>query len=345
MCAIYALRGAPVDITLIDRHNYHLFQPLLYQLGTCALSESDIAWPIRHLVAKRRDVTTLLGEVSGVDKEKKEVFLRDGKSLPYDSLILATGSQDTYFGHDQWRLPAPGLKSLMDATTVRRRFLLAFELAERETDLDRRKSRMTIIVVGGGPTGVELAGAIAQMAHRTLPNEFRNIDTRHARVVLIEAGPCILSTFKPDLSEYARNALQDLGVEVLTAKQMGTFVGKLLRDRVNGEEEKKAFKYTNMGNLATIGKNKAVADFGFIQFKGAFAWWLWGIAHIYFLIGSRNRLVVALNWLYYYLLNVRSSRVISQNPFPDFPQNLAKRVEAEKRADAKKKAEPSTNPE
>ncbi|TIS50716.1 MAG: NAD(P)/FAD-dependent oxidoreductase, partial [Mesorhizobium sp.] len=209
-----ALAGAPVRITMIDKRNHHLFQPLLYQVATTALATSEIAWPIRHLLRKRKDVTTLLGTVIGVDRAGKRVLLDDGSAVGYDTLVLATGARHAYFGHDEWEPFAPGLKTLEDATTIRRRILLAFEQAERETDPARRQALLTLVIVGGGPTGVELAGTIAELAHDTLRGEFRNIDTRQARVVLIEAGDRVLANFAPELSAYAQKALERLGVTV-----------------------------------------------------------------------------------------------------------------------------------
>ncbi|RUW03213.1 NAD(P)/FAD-dependent oxidoreductase, partial [Mesorhizobium sp. M1A.F.Ca.IN.022.05.2.1] len=209
-----ALAGAPVRITMIDKRNHHLFQPLLYQVATTALATSEIAWPIRHLLRKRKDVTTLLGTVIGVDRAGKRVLLDDGSAVGYDTLVLATGARHAYFGHDEWEPFAPGLKTLEDATTIRRRILLAFEQAERETDPARRQALLTLVIVGGGPTGVELAGTIAELAQDTLRGEFRNIDTRQARVVLIEAGDRVLANFAPELSAYAQKALERLGVTV-----------------------------------------------------------------------------------------------------------------------------------
>lgn len=399
LTTVQSLKGAPVDITIIDRANYHLFQPLLYQVGSCQLSPSDIAWPVRHLLGNRSEVTTLMGEVMDVDVDRQTVYLDHNLPINYDTLVLATGAKDAYFGNDDWERFAPGLKSLKDATTLRRRLLMAFEMAEREPNPERRSSQMTLAIIGGGPTGVELAGAMAQMAHRTLPNEFRNIDTRKTRIVLIEAGPRVLSAFTEDLSEYAKAALEDLGVEVHlnmpvsklskqgveyggqflpcstifwaagvqaspaarwlsassdragrvrvepdlsipghpnvfaigdtaavmgpngkpipgvapAAKQQGAYVGKLIRNRLLGKATRKAFQYYHTGNLATIGKNKAVVDFGFIKMTGWMAWWLWGIAHIYFLIGVRSRLSVALSWLWSYTRNMRGSRLITQD--------------------------------
>ena len=214
LAVAHALARAAVSITIIDQRNHHLFQPLLYQVGTATLATSEIAWPIRQLMHKRRDVTTLLGVVTGLDTTERLVMLEDGGTVPYDTLVLATGARHAYFGHDEWEPHAPGLKTLEDATAIRRRVLLSFERAERETALAKRAAFLTFVVVGGGPTGVELAGAIAELAHVNLPGEFRHIDTRQSRVVLIEAGPRILPSFGEDLSAYASRALVRLGVEV-----------------------------------------------------------------------------------------------------------------------------------
>src|SRR6202049_2375597 len=213
-CA-HRLKGAPVSITLVDRRNHHLFQPLLYQVATASLATSEIAWPIRYLLRDRPEVTTLFATVSGVDAEAKRVLLDDGDALPYDTLILATGARHAYFGHDEWEPFAPGLKTLEDATTLRRRILVAFERAERETDPERRAALLTFVIVGAGPTGVELAGTIAELAHDTLAPDFRNIDTHKARVVLIEAGPRGVGGFADAVSAYAQASLESLGVEVM----------------------------------------------------------------------------------------------------------------------------------
>src|SRR5579872_2619777 len=211
----HRLAGAPVEITLIDRRNHHLFQPLLYQVATASLATSEIAWPIRYLLRDRHDVTTLFANASGVDAANKRVTLDDGSSIPYDTLVLATGARHAYFGHDEWEPFAPGLKTLEDATTLRRRILVAFERAERETDPQVRAALLTFVVIGAGPTGVELAGTIAELAQDTLPPDFRNIDTQQARVVLIEAGPRVLAGFADDLSAYAQASLEKIGVEVI----------------------------------------------------------------------------------------------------------------------------------
>lgn len=393
-----ALAGAPVRIIMIDKRNHHLFQPLLYQVATTALATSEIAWPIRHLLRKRKDVTTLLGTVIGVDRAGKRVLLDDGSAVGYDTLVLATGARHAYFGHDEWEPFAPGLKTLEDATTIRRRILLAFEQAERETDPARRQALLTLVIVGGGPTGVELAGTIAELAHDTLRGEFRNIDTWQARVVLIEAGDRVLANFAPELSAYAQKALERLGVTVelgravtqldaegvvfgdtylpaktilwaagvaaspaaewlgapadragrvlvepdLTvpgspeifvigdtahllrpdgkpvpgvapsAKQEGRHVAATIKARLDGDATPRPFRYKHAGDLATIGKRAAAIDFGWIKLTGWLAWWLWGIAHIYFLIDFRNRLAVSLSWLWIYFTGQRSARLITQ---------------------------------
>ena len=393
-----ALSGAPVRITIIDRRNHHLFQPLLYQVATTSLATSEIAWPVRHLLRKRKDVTTLLGTVTGIDPAGKRVLLKDGDAVSYDTLVLATGARHSYFGHDEWEPFAPGLKTLEDATTIRRRILLAFEKAERETDPDTRRALMTFVIIGGGPTGVELAGTIAELARDTLAGEFRNIDTGMARVVLIEAGERVLPVFKPELSAYAKKALERLGVTVelgrpvsecdadgvvfggerlaartiiwaagvaaspaaewlgvaadrvgrimvepdLTvpghpdifaigdtahvewkegrlvpgiapaAKQEGKHVAATVRARLAGDTAPRPFRYKHDGDLATIGKRAAAIDFGWIKLTGRLAWWLWGVAHIYFLIGLRNRLTVSLSWLWIYTTGQRSARLITQ---------------------------------
>jgi NADH dehydrogenase len=398
LAVAHGLSGANAAITIIDQRNHHLFQPLLYQVGTATLATSEIAWPIRHLLRRRRDVTTLLGVVNGVDTTSRVVALEDGAAVPYDTLVLATGARHAYFGHDEWEPYAPGLKTLEDATAIRRRVLLSFEQAERESDARKRAAFLTFVVVGGGPTGVELAGAIAELAHVNLPAEFRHIDTRKSRVVLIEAGQRILPSFDEDLSSYAHEALVRLGVEVhlgaavrecnadgvvygdqslpakvilwaagvrasaaaawvglptdgagrarvesdLTApgrpeifvigdtatisawqgkpvpgiapaaKQQGLHVAATIKARLHGDAASRPFAYKHSGNLATIGKRAAIIDFGWIKLRGWLAWWIWGLAHIYFLIGVRNRLAVALSWLWIYVTGSRSAYLITQ---------------------------------
>jgi NADH dehydrogenase len=395
--AAFRLAGAPVRITVVDRRNHHLFQPLLYQVATASLATSEIAWPIRYLLRDRPEVTTLFATVTGVDASSKRVLLDDGDALPYDTLILATGARHAYFGHDEWEPFAPGLKTLEDATTLRRRILVAFERAERESDPQRRAALLTFVIVGAGPTGVELAGTIAELAQDTLPPDFRNIDTHKARVVLIEAGPRVLAGFADDLSAYAQRSLMSIGVEVMlgqavtecsadgvvyggkslpaktliwaagvraspaaewlgaaadragrlqvlpdltvsghpdifaigdtvvitgpdgkpvpgiapAAKQQGRYVADSIKTRLRGDTPA-PFRYRHAGSLAQIGKRKAVIDFGRIKLRGTLAWWIWGIAHIYFLIGLRNRLSVAISWLWIHARDQRAARLITQ---------------------------------
>jgi NADH:ubiquinone reductase (H+-translocating) len=392
------LSNAAARITIIDQRNHHLFQPLLYQVATAALATSEIAWPIRFLMRKRAEVTTLLGTVAGVDPKNRCVHLQDGGAVAFDTLVLATGARHAYFGHDDWEPFAPGLKTLEDATSIRRRVLLSLERAEREDDPARRAALLTFVIVGGGPTGVELAGAIVELVYQNLRGEFRRFDTRQARVLLIEAGPRLLPAFAPDLSAYALNALARLGVDVrvgspvtdcnssgvtigeqtveadvilwaagvraspaaawlgapadsagrvkvepdLTvpghpeifvigdaatvnvwngkpapgiapaAKQQGAHVARTIKRRLAGDSSPRPFRYRHAGDLATIGKRSAVIDFGWFKLKGWVAWWVWGAAHIYFLIGLRNRFSVALSWLWIYLTGNRSACLITQ---------------------------------
>ena len=392
------LKGAPVRITMIDRRNHHLFQPLLYQVATTLLATSEIAWPIRNFFRDRPDVTTLLCEVVGVDSAAHEVLLKNGQKIHYDTLVLATGATHAYFGHDEWEPVAPGLKTLEDATTIRRRLLLAFEQAEMETDPAVREALLTFVIVGAGPTGVELAGIISELARTTLPKEFRNIDTRKAKIILVEAGPRVLPAFAQELSDYAHKELELLGVDVRfgrpvtsctaegvtigdtfvpcrtivwaagveaspaakwlgipadragraivdkdlrapgkedifiigdtaavmrddgspvpgiapAAKQQGAYVAKVIKAKLAGQPAPGPFHYRHQGSLATIGKSAAIIDFGWIKLKGWLAWWVWGLAHIYFLIGVRWRIAVAWSWLWIYISRQHSARLITQ---------------------------------
>ncbi|QND50258.1 NAD(P)/FAD-dependent oxidoreductase [Rhizobium lusitanum] len=392
------LKGAPVRITLIDRRNHHLFQPLLYQVATTLLATSEIAWPIRNFFRDRPEVTTLLAEVVDVDSSAHTVTLKNGDTIGYDTLVLATGATHAYFGHDEWEPVAPGLKTLEDATTIRRRVLLAFEQAELEKDPAIREALLTFAIVGAGPTGVELAGIIAELARKTLPKEFRNIDTSKARIILVEAGPRVLASFVEELSDYAQKALERLGVEIHfgkpvtsctaegvtigdtfvpcrtivwaagvqaspaakwldipadragrvvvdkelrapgqpdifvigdtaavtredgspvpgiapAAKQQGAYVAKVIRAKLSGQPAPGPFHYRHQGSLATIGKSAAIIDFGRIKLKGGIAWWVWGLAHIYFLIGTRWRIAVAWSWLWIYISRQHSARLITQ---------------------------------
>ncbi len=395
LAAAKALAKAPVDITVIDQHNYHLFQPLLYQVATAGLSPADIASPIRSVLARQRNTTVILAEVSGVDLDRRQAVAED-RRVGYDFLILATGARHAYFGHDDWARYAPGLKRIDDATYLRRRILLAFEKAESETDPERRRSLLNFVVVGGGPTGVEMAGAIAELARKALKSDFRTIDPGSARVILVEAAPRLLTPFDPRLSEAARKSLERLGVEVRldatvtlcdadgvaigaeriaaativwgagvmaspaglwlgaktdpagrvevlpdlslpghpevfvigdtalagsrdgrplpgiapVAKQQGAYVARLLMDRLRGRA-RPPFRYWDFGILATIGRKHAVVQMGPLRLSGSFAWLLWCFAHIYFLIGFRNRLAVVMNWAWNYVTFQRGMRLIT----------------------------------
>jgi NADH dehydrogenase len=397
LSAAKALRNAPCDVIVIDRRNYHLFQPLLYQVATAALSPAEIASPIRSILSRQRNARVLMARVTGIDAKAGRVLLQDGRAQPFDYLVVATGARHAYFGHDDWERFAPGLKKIDDATDIRRRILLAFERAEATDDPDERKALLTFVVIGGGATGVEMAGAIAEVAHRALADEFRVIDPTQARVVLIEAGPRLLPAFPEDLAEHARAALTRLGVEVelgravercdgsgivyggerlpartivwaagvqaspaarwlgapkdragrvmvekdLTvpghpdifvigdtasvtdhkgrpvpgiapaAKQMGAYAGRAIAARIAGKPDARPFRYAHAGSLATIGRSAAIADFGRLKVKGWAAWWLWGIAHIYFLIDFRSRFIVAMQWFWSYLTYRRGARLIT----------------------------------
>jgi len=396
LSAAMALARVPVNVTVIDRRNFHLFQPLLYQVATAGLNPSDVAWPIRSVLRDHANTRVLLGEVCGVDLPGRKVRLSDGREEPYDWLILATGATHTYFGHDEWSGVAPGLKRIDDATLIRRRILLAFEHAENAMSEEDRSRLMTFVIVGGGPTGVELAGAISELAQNALAADFRMIDPRRARVVLVEGGPRLLAAFPPSLSQFAHDALQGMGVEIqlnrvvsgcdsfgiivsgeklaagtvlwaagvaaspaarwlgaaadragrvevqanLTvpgypqvfvigdtaafiqdgkpipgiapaAKQQGVYVAATIRNAMLPRKRLlPGFRYRHYGSLATIGRHSAVIDFGKVQLRGWFAWWIWGLAHIYFLIGARNRLLVASQWLFSYLTYGRGARLI-----------------------------------
>jgi NADH:ubiquinone reductase (H+-translocating) len=394
LSAARRLAEAPFQVTLVDRHNYHLFQPLLYQVATAGLSPADISSPIRAILHRQRNAAVILAKVSGIDTGRKEV-IAEGRRIPYDYLVVATGAEHAYFGHD-WAPYAPGLKTIDDATYLRRRILLAFERAEIEPDPEERRRLLNFVVVGGGPTGVEMAGAIAELAKRALAADFRSIDPRCARIVLLEAGPRLLAPFDPALSQAARRSLEQLGVEVRlgaavtqcdcsglsiggerlptrtiiwaagvkaspaaawlgaasdragrvkveadlsvpghpdvfvigdaaaaagpggkplpgvapVAKQQGWYVASLLIARAAGRTVP-AFRYREFGAMATIGRKRAVAQIGVFKVSGLIAWLLWSVAHIYFLIGFRNRLAVTMNWCWNYLTFQRGTRLIT----------------------------------
>jgi NADH dehydrogenase len=388
--AAQALRRAPVDVTVIDRTNHHLFTPLLYQVATAGLSAPAIAGPIRHILARQRNATVLMGDARAVDVARRTVRLEDGAQIGYDQLVIATGTTHSYFGHDDWAPFAPGLKTLDDALEIRRRVLLGFERAERATDAARRAAWLTFVVIGGGATGVELAGTFAEIARHTLKGEFRRIDPRTARVVLVEGSNRVLPAYPEDLSEKARRQLERLGVTVWlgrmvtgvdaggvslgeerissqtvvwaagvaasplgatlgvpldragrvrvepdlsvpghpeifiagdlaavegvpgiapAAKQMGRHAALNILNVLSGKPTR-AFRYRDYGQLATIGRNAAVAIIGKVKLSGFIAWLVWLVAHIYFLINFRNRLVVMLDWAWAYFTYQRYARIV-----------------------------------
>ena len=396
LSAARELAKAPVNVTVIDQQNHHLFQPLLYQVATAALTPAEIAVPIRHILRGQRNAEVLLDRVIGVDASGQTVKTSSGLSVHYDALVLATGARHSYFGKDHWATLAPGLKTLNDAFRLREKILMAFEQAEIVVDRDSEAAArfQTFVVVGAGPTGVELAGAIAELSHSVM-RDFRNIDEQRNRIILLEGGPRVLPAFADDLSARTARDLEDLGVDVRTgtmvtdvgpgkvatdqgdiaaetviwaagvqaspagewlglpldggghvtvdetlrptgfdnvyvigdtarlevdgkalpgiapvAKQMGVYVGRRLAALARGRQTSDKFRYFDAGALATIGRNRAVADIFGLKVKGFFGWLLWGIAHVYFLIGFRNRLFVMLHWLWLYITWQRGVRLI-----------------------------------
>ncbi|THK38978.1 NAD(P)/FAD-dependent oxidoreductase [Ensifer sp. MPMI2T] len=394
--AAMALRRAPVEVTVVDRRNYHLFQPLLYQVATAGLSPAQIAMPIRRILSRQSNATVLMDKVEAVDTIARCV-VTGSRRIPYDYLIVATGARHTYFGNDIWAEHAPGLKTITDATAIRARILSAFERAEVTDDPRLRQKLLTFVVVGGGPTGVELAGAIAELSRRTIVRDFRRIDSSSAQVVLVEAGERILPAMPPCLSRKAERQLERLGVDVVlgnavascddsgvrlsdgteigsacilwaagvmasraakwigaaadragrvivdeclnppghreifvigdtasvtdadgrpvpgvapAAKQMGRYTARAILGDIAGRQST-PFRYRDYGNLATIGRKAAVADFGGARLSGYAAWLVWNFAHLWFLVGFRNRLVVFLDWAVAYLRNDRAARLIT----------------------------------
>jgi NADH:ubiquinone reductase (H+-translocating) len=394
--AACGLRRAPVRVTLIDRRNHHLFQPMLYQVATAALNPSDIAAPIRSVLRNQSNAEVLLAEVSTIDVPTRRVTLTDASQVAYDYLIVATGAHHSYFGHNEWEPLAPGLKSLEDAVEIRQRVLLAFERAERETDPVRRHAFLTFVIVGGGPTGVEMAGAVAELRRYALRRDFRRIDPGEATVMLLEGGTRLLPSYPPSLSDQAKKELRRLGVEVRTetmvtdirpgsvaaagwtiptqtviwaagnlaspvlkslgapldsagratvepdctipghpevfvlgdaahfehqeggplpgvspvAIQMGEYAAGVIAGDLNGEA-RRAFQYWDKGQLAVIGRGRAVADIWKLHFGGLLAWFIWTFVHIFFLIGFRNRILVMIQWAWSYLTYGRGARLIT----------------------------------
>jgi NADH dehydrogenase len=392
------LGDAPVRVTVIDRRNHHLFQPMLYQVATAALDPSDIASPIRSVLRRRKNTEVLLAEATAVDVDRRLVRFSDGGCLGYDYLVVATGAHHSYFGHEEWEPLAPGLKNLEDALEIRRRVLLAFELAERERDTVKRHAYLTFVIVGGGPTGVETAGAVAEIRRYALRRDFRHIDPREATVMLLEGGPRVLPSYPPELGEKAKNDLRRLGVEVRTetlvtdiqpdsvraagwtiptrtvvwaagnmaspllkslhapldrvgrvvvepdcsipghpevfvlgdaaafehqeggtlpgicpvAIQMGEYAARTIAGDRAGRP-RRAFKYWDKGQLAVVGRGRAVADIGRFHFGGFIAWLTWIFVHIFFLIGFRNRVLVLIQWAWSYFTYGVGARIITQD--------------------------------
>ena len=401
LAAARELRKSPVRVTLVDRTNHHTFQPLLYQVATAALAPSDITVPIRWRLRHQRNTTVLMAEVTSIDPDRRVVCIDAGRELSYDFLVVATGARHAYFGHDDWEQFAPGLKSLDDARNMRQRFLVAFENAEKSLDPEEQRACLTFVVVGAGPTGVELAGSIPDIARRALRSDFRNIDTGSSRVLLVEAGPRILAAFPEDLSRAAQRALEGLGVEVRlgtavtkidenavwvgtervpaktvfwgagnvasplggmlggetdragrvkvamdlsvpahpevfvvgdlcwatradgrpvpavapTANQTGAHAARMIKRTLEGRA-RTAFKYFHKGDLATIGRHKAVAAFGKLHLSGYFTWFLWLVVHLMYLVGFRNRASVLLQWGWAYFTYQRGVRLIVGIPLP-----------------------------
>ena len=393
--AARALRRAPVQVTVVDRRNHHVFQPLLYQVAMAALSPGEIASPIRWILRSQKNAEVMLAEATGVDLAANRLILEDGV-LDYDYLIIATGATHAYFGHDEWRRLAPGLKTLEDALDIRRRVLLAFEKAERETDPERRAAQLTFVVIGGGPTGVEMAGALAEISRHSLAHDFRHFDPGSSRILLLEGGPSILSAFPETLRNAAMKDLRRLGVTVRTgsvvtgvsagtvtiggesiradtvlwaagvsASPLGAALGvpvdragrvmvspeltipgapnvfvigdlatlagsdgrplpgvaqvaiqmgkHAVRNILRAMEHQplRPFQYRDLGNMATIGRASAIADFGWLRLSGLLAWLAWLFVHILNLIGFRNRVVVFVQWAWAYFSYQRSIRLIT----------------------------------
>jgi NADH:ubiquinone reductase (H+-translocating) len=392
--AAKALANQPVEVTLIDRTNHHLFQPLLYQVATAGLSPGDIAQPIRHILREAQNVSVVMEAVEGIDP-RTNVVKTKAKEYSYDFLIVAAGARHSYFGHDEWEMFAPGLKSLPDALELRRRILNAFEIAETAPDESVREAALTFVVIGAGPTGVEMAGAISELAKRTLVDDFRRIRTGHARIILLDAAPRILPSFTPGLSNSAVKQLQQMDVEVRVATkvvsvagngvqlekefiaartviwaagnsasplagqltseidrqgrvlvnadlsipgnprifaigdmanfshqtgqplpgvapvamQMGTHAARNILQLAQGNPSRR-FKYLNKGNMATIGRNRAVADLNLIRFGGFLAWMSWLLVHLVFLVGLRNQIQVFIQWVWAYFTYARGARLI-----------------------------------
>ncbi len=392
--AALSLRSSDVDITLVDKTNHHLFQPLLYQVATAALSPGDIASPIRGILNKQKNVRVIMSEAKEIDRENRKIILSDGE-LDFDYLVIATGSRHSYFGNEQWEKYAPGLKTLTDALTIREKILRSFESAEKLTDLNEIEKYMTFVIVGGGPTGVEMAGAIAEISKKTLLKDFRNINPLMTRIILVEGGHKLLGMYDEPLNKKAYENLEDMGVTLLlntvvtdvssegvntgsgfihtknviwaagntpspliktmdtdhdkagrvivredcsikedenvfvigdaasfvkegeslpgvapVAIQQGRYVARIIKNGIS-VKDRKPFRYLDKGNMATIGRAKAVMQAGSLKLSGVIAWFMWGVVHIMSLISYRNRYKVMSEWIWYYLTNKQGIRLIT----------------------------------
>lgn len=321
--AAQSLRRAPVQVTLVDRRNFHLFQPLLYQVATGGLSPANIAAPLRSVLKRQKNVRVLMAEVCGFDLGRRCVPVSGG-SLPYDSLVVAAGSENCFFGHADWEQRAPALKTVEDATEIRRRVLMAFEIAERETDPQKIREWLTFVVVGGGPTGVELAGALAEIGCCTLRDEFRSINPRESRIMLLEGQERLLPTYPAELSNKAKAHLEQMCVSVRTgvplpgvapvAMQEGRYVAKLIQNRLLGKALP-PFHYRDYGTMATIGRARAVAMIGPLRLSGYPAWLAWLFVHLMYIVEFQNRLLILLQWAWNYFTWNRAARLITgENP-------------------------------
>lgn len=405
---VKSLKKAELDLTLIDKSNHHLFQPLLYQVATAALSPAEIAYPLREIFSKHKNTTVIMGDVQTIRKDKKEVVLGNGDTLSYDYLVIATGARHSYFGNDQWEPFAPGLKTINDALKIRGHVLMSFEKAERIESHEQALKYLNFVVIGGGPTGVEMAGAIAEIARTTMLDNFRKIRPEEAKVFLVEGLPNILPAYSERLANSAKKDLEKLGVIVLTGKkvtnitsegvqvedqfiesanviwaagnqaspllksleipldrqgraivepdlsipgnpeifvigdashvkdasdkplpgtapvaiQQGKYIAKILTQYPT-KEGRPAFKYWDKGSMATIGKGKAIAVVGKLEFGGFFAWLAWGVIHIIYLIGFRSRLSVIVEWIVVFLTGQRGVRIITDNIDPELPHKNA----------------------
>ncbi len=304
---VLSLKNAPVDVTLIDRENHHLFQPLLYQVATAVLNPADIAYPLRKIFRRQANARVLLAEAKSVNLDTSMVVLDNG-AIQFDYLVIATGARHAYFGNPEWEEVAPGLKSVEDALELRRRILLAYEAAERESDPEKRREWLRFAVVGAGPTGAEMAGAMAEIGRQAASDHAR-VHPEDVEVVLVEGQAKVLPGYAESLSDAAERQLQDLGVAVRTESMVESMDADGLT--LSGGEQVAPFRYKDKGWLATLCRAAAVADFGRIRFSGFFAWLAWLVIHVLFLVGFRNRVWVLSGWARSYLEFQRGARLIT----------------------------------